>query len=123
MKDLIIALNEKIRENEKSGNSGFFEKHLADDLIFRRANGSLASKQEFIEGLKGREWRVLENSKLQVASDEKHPHYAVASLLVDFNFTVQADGAVKKGCAKNIRFFRLEDGDWKVYAWYNEMVE
>lgn len=119
----IEMLNNDIRDNERSGNAGFFEKHLTDDFIFRRTNGTLVSKQEFIAGLKGREWRVLENHRVRVAFNEKHTGHAAATLLVDFDFTDLADGKEIKGCAKNIRFFRLEDGVWKVYAWYNEMVD
>jgi len=123
MKETIEHLNEAFSENEKAGNAAFFENHLADDLIFRRANGALATKADFIAGLQGRTWHQLDNHQVAVFFEEKHPDFAVATLLVDYHFTINADGAVKQGCAKNIRFFRLEGEAWKVYAWYNENVE
>lgn len=123
--ETLKTLNEAFRQNEKSGNADFFATHLADDLLFRRASGTLAHKTAFIQGLSGRSWTQLDNRSVEVTLDnEQDSHYAVVSLIVDYDFVVnnQPKPERKQGAARNIRFFRLEDGIWKLYAWYNEGV-
>ena len=121
MKNTLLTLNEAIRKNEMAGDASFFETHLAEDLLFRRASGKLARKTDFIKGLAERTWEKLENSNLEVSFDnEQHPSFAVVSLIVDYAFVINENQERKQGAARNIRFFRIEDGIWKLYSWYNE---
>ena len=122
MKEQLLALNEAIRKNEKDGKVDFFELHLAEDLLFRRVKGDLVHKADFIQGLSGRTWETLENREVEVSlGDKNNPGYAVVTLIVDYDFVFNdSPKQHNQGSARNIRFFRLEDGIWKLYAWYNE---
>lgn len=96
--------------------------HLADDLLFRRADASLAHKIDFIQGLGSRTWTQLDTREVNVTLDnEQNPQYAVVSLIVDYDFVVIKNNEHKQGAARNIRFFRLDDGSWKLYAWYSQV--
>ena len=91
----------------------FFRRHLSDRLVFRRANGSVLGKAGFLKGLAGPDpfsSRKSEDVKIQML-DER----AVASLIVVA--TDRGDGSTRR--YRNIRFFTLQEGIWRVDSWYN----
>jgi hypothetical protein len=47
----LIELNMKIGEAEKQHDEDFLKRILSDDLIFRRANGKVVNKKEYLESL------------------------------------------------------------------------
>jgi hypothetical protein len=47
----LIDLNIKIGEAEKCRNKHFLKRILADDLIFRRANGKVVNKRKYLADL------------------------------------------------------------------------
>jgi len=53
-KNALIELNKEITEMEQRGVEAltFFNTHLSDQLVFRRANGTIVGKSEFLDNLK-----------------------------------------------------------------------
>jgi hypothetical protein len=121
MKTELQLLNDLIRQNEKEANVDFFKKHLSDDMIFKRVDGSIATKQDYINGLGGRTWNKLENHSVEIFCDEQQPNVAIVVIEVAYDF-INAKGENKQGIAKNIRYFRKNGDLWQLYMWYNEKI-
>ena len=51
MNDALKSINIKIGEAEKAKDKVFFEKHLSDNLLFRRASGKIHTKEQFLTAL------------------------------------------------------------------------
>jgi hypothetical protein len=47
----LLRLNERFAEAEKGRDEDFFRSVLADDLVFRRANGTRVGKTQYLQGL------------------------------------------------------------------------
>ena len=122
MKKELQLLNDLIRQNEKEANVDFFKKHLSEDMIFKRIDGSIATKQDFINGLGGRKWNKLENTSLEIFYNEQQPNVAIVAVEVTYDF-VNAKGENRQGIAKNIRYFRKNGDLWHLYMWYNEKID
>jgi hypothetical protein len=94
---------------------GFFNNLLSDQLVFRRANGTVTGKAEaggFLDSLKGTSpftSRGSENIDVAFVDDR-----ALVTLIVQ---TTKADGT--KGRYRNIRLFSHQGGDWKLDFRYN----
>ena len=63
----LTTLNLKIADAEMSREDGFLEKVLADDLIFRRADASVATKEQYLAGIRNPEntYSQLEASNVE----------------------------------------------------------
>ena len=59
-------LNVQLGEAEKRGERDFFERHLAEDLIFRRADGTVVTKQQFLYNLQPDTFDKLDSEVLEV---------------------------------------------------------
>jgi len=114
-KDL-IALTERSVEVEQAGGDEArkcFEKLLSDQLIFRRANGKVVGKAEFLEGFKkagpfaSRSCGIISVTPL---NDRALVTLIVVATRVD-------DGSVHH--SRNIRLFSRSGKDWIMELWYN----
>lgn len=110
----LIELNIKIGEAEQQRDrrSEFFENLLSKQLIFRRANGKVVGKKDFLTSLQ-----------------EPNPFTDRKSL--DIEVTPQGDRALvtlvvktkspkgEEGRYRNIRLFTRTDDEWQLEFWYN----
>ncbi len=111
-------LNKRIGEMEqKQGEEAhlFFNAHLSDQLIFRRASGKVVGKSEpegFLDSLKKPSpftSRVPEDISVALLDDR-----ALVTLIV---VGTRADGSV--GRYRNVRLFSRSGDDWILELWYN----
>jgi hypothetical protein len=116
--DALVRLNERIGEMEQQGGPAareFFTRHLAHDLVFRRASGKVVGKfgpEGFIEGLENNPFksRVIDDISVSLLG-----HRALVTLIVVG--TRKDDGSVHR--YRNVRLFSHRGGLWVLEVWYN----
>jgi hypothetical protein len=117
----LIDLNKRIGEMEQEQSAEahkFFNAHLSDQLIFRRASGKVVGKygpEGFLDSLKKPSSfasRVSEGISVALLNNR-----ALVTLIV---VGTRADGSV--GRYRNIRLFSRSGEDWILELWYNYEV-
>lgn len=120
-KQYLVDLNKRIGEMEQEQGAEahkFFNAHLSDQLIFRRASGKVVGKSEpegFLDSLKTPSpftSRVSEDISVALLNNR-----ALVTLIV---VGTRADGSV--GRYRNIRLFSRSGEDWILELWYNYEV-
>lgn len=113
----LIELNKQIAQEEQRGEGGydFFQSHLSDQLIFRRANSNVVGKfgpEGFMEGLRNNPFaaRVPEGINVNLLGDR-----ALVTLVIVG--TRKDDGSVHR--YRNIRLFSRQGDQWILELWYN----
>jgi hypothetical protein len=110
-------LNEQFAEAEKTRNKRFFEGVLAEELRFRRANGSLANKDEFLSALMDGEntYDTLQSSDVEtIVFDDR---VALVSLRVEARG--KRSGETFEGTFRNTRLFVKQRRTWRCAIWFN----
>lgn len=112
-------LNLEIGRREKAGDGEYFTKLLADDLIFRRANGVMVDKSAFIDGLA----TVVENPYEQ--SDTRVENVTVngTSAVVRAIVIAKRRNMEHPGEFENVRVFQRENDDWRLAIWVNTKIQ
>jgi hypothetical protein len=88
---------------------------LSPELLFRRADGSVVGKPEFMKALRGPSpfaTRAAEDVAVEIKGDR-----ALVTLTV---VTTKADGT--KGRYRNVRLFVRRDDQWHLEFWFNDDV-
>ena len=112
----LIALNEEAVKLEQAGGADahtFFEAHLSNQLLFRRASGKLVGKEEFLAGLDQAghfSSRRPEDIRLTQLDDRALVTLVVVGTRAD-------DGSVHR--YRNIRLFSRSGEKWVMELWYN----
>ena len=116
-KNTLIELNKQIGEMEQQGVEAraFFDDHLSDQLIFRRASGKIVGKWEsdgFLANLKNNPFssRRPEEISVTLLNDR-----ALVTLIIIG--TRADDGSVHR--YRNIRLFSRSADQWILELWYN----
>jgi hypothetical protein len=112
----LITLNEQSVDVEQCGGDDahkFFDDLLSNQLIFRRANGTVVDKCVFLDGLKKPSPFSSRNcGNISVTPlDER----TLVTLIV---IATRADDATKHHY-RNIRLFSQASGGWVMDLWYN----
>lgn len=110
-------LNAQIGEHERKGDDAaqaFFGDVLAEDLIFRRAGGTVVTKQQYLTDLKPDAYETLDwtMDEPQIYEDE-----AVVTVLVTAKR--RGEEREKPGRYRNVRRFVRRRGRWQLVAWLN----
>jgi hypothetical protein len=114
----LLALNERIREMEQKGGAAaleFFDTHLADALVFRRANGRVVGKfgpGGFLSTLDANPFQSRELEDVTVSPVDGR--MLVTLIVVG---TRKDDGTVHR--YRNIRSFARPRDEWVMDFWYN----
>lgn len=110
-------INEQFGDAEKQRDERFFRKVLSKRLIFRRADGSRATKKEYIDALldPANTYETLESTDIETIIFDKRT--ALVSLRVDARGT--RSGKPFEGGFRNTRLFVKEHGSWRCAAWFN----
>lgn len=123
MEQEIAGINFKIAEAEKTGNPEGLSSVLSDHLVFRRANGTTTDKAGYLASIKpGRfEYLFYHQEEIGIA---KNGNEAYCTLIVKGGIAgdemeTGANAAVKHGIWHNTRIFHKEDGQWRLYKWFN----
>ncbi len=117
MCNILKQLNKKFGEAEKNKENAFFDKHLSDDLLFRRASGKIVSKEEFLADLQNQSLNYhhikTDVKEISISKDESK---AVVKAIVFVKME-------NEGYFTNLRFFQKQNDTWMLTAWYNEMSD
>jgi hypothetical protein len=114
----LIELNMKIGEAEKQRDEAFLKRLLSEDLIFRRANGKIVNKKEYLESLQDPantyDYIISEDVKPTIFED-----VAVVSLRV--RARGKRGASTFEGNFRNIRLF-LKNQEWQCAVWFNTPI-
>lgn len=110
----LVEINHNIAKEENTRDEDarqFFEQLLSDELIFRRADGSVVGKDGFIKNLEEKSAFTRTAEDIAVT---RCGNRALVTLIVR---TEQADGT--PGRYRNVRVFFLVGNKWQLEVWYN----
>lgn len=118
----LYALNLRVVEFESARDDGALGQLLHDALVFRRANGDVVFKGDYLQGLEdivSVRWARSVVLDIQLHGED----LAVVPCLVavdreqkgsdDANVTVQ-------GVFLNVRVWTRTKGEWKLIGWFNQ---
>ena len=117
-RDRLEQINSSIGTWEQERGSEAIEKLdelLSSELLFRRADGTVVGKPEFMKALRGPSpfaTRAAEDLAVEIKGDR-----ALATLTV---VTTKADGT--EGRYRNVRLFVRRDDQWQLEFWFNDDV-
>ncbi len=120
--DELRNINARIGEAEKrhaEEDVEFLGGVLHDDLVFRRADGRLVSKRDYLDAVPNRTYERLEAEIVRIHETEAS---AVVTLLVDAVVRTQ-DGGTLAGRFRNVRVFVRDGGGWRCRIWVNTPEE
>ncbi|GEP61009.1 DUF4440 domain-containing protein [Reyranella soli] len=116
----LVDLNKQFAVEEQQGDEEkwkdvarkFFEDHLSEHLLFRRANGQVVGKSEFLNGLMNNPFdrRVAEGISVSLQGNR-----ALVTLVIEA--TRKDDKSTHR--YRNIRMFSRASDQWIVEFWYN----
>ncbi len=108
-------LNKDIGANEQAGEVKFFDELLATNFIFRRADGSIVDKHQYLDSLKLIEENPYEQLDAVIEQVTLNKESAVAEVIV-----IAKRKSMKRSAAfRNVRVFRRESENWKLVMWVN----
>jgi hypothetical protein len=118
----LTRLNLEFTEQERRGPGGvsFFSQTLADDLCFRRANGTVVDKTAYLEGLAdpGNTNEELTSKVREVGVVGK---WALADVVVRLRGT--RGGRPVDGTFENLRVFERTKDGWRCLLWFNRATD
>jgi hypothetical protein len=123
--DEIRVLNAQMHAEEKRGADGvgFYRELLDQSLRFRRANGAVVTRDEYLIDLANPENIRDEIEPVGSIECTVYENTAVASVLL----RVKGMNAGKplSGLFRNVRIFHRDapDKPWRVKVWFNDKVE
>lgn len=116
----LIGLNVLLGEAELKRDEIFFREVLADDLAFRRANGTVVTKEEYLTDLmkpeNTYEYLNAENIKAQIKDE---------TALVSLNVRAKGKRGEKEfeGNFRNLRVFLRTGKNWQCVIWHNTRLD
>ena len=112
-RDALEALNVEIGDAESRGDKGFFEDLLTPSFAFRRANGNIVDRQQYMDAVAA--------SGARTTSIRSITFLGRARAAVSCVVTMEVQGSRKD--FDNLRMFiRMDGGPWKLLAWANEPI-
>lgn len=112
--EALRQLNVEIGEREKAQDVDGLNELLHDDLVFRRADGTIVTKREYLDAVPTRTYDVLESEIAGIDEDEQS---AVVTVIVTAAGT--AKGTSFGGTFRNTRVFVSEADRWQCRLWLN----
>ena len=125
IKQELIDLNLEFARRERcptAADTAWFQDHLTDYFVFRRAGGGVVDRAGFINGLTdpANTSEILEAVVLEVKVDD---HGVLAAALVNVTLKGRRGGNDVHGVFLNRRLFRREDDrGWRCASWWNEQT-
>ncbi len=119
----LVDLNIKIGEAEKQRDEGFLGSILADDLKFRRANGTVVDKVTYLAGVQD-----VNNTYEYLHSEDVESTVYENTAIVALRVRAKGvkGGTPFEGTFRNIRLF-LNQPDkqpvWQCYMWFNARIQ
>jgi len=114
-KQSLRQVTEEMGARERDADGTFFQGLLADDFVFRRANGDIVHKAEYLQSLE----RVAENPYERLETHVREVAIDKDSAVVTVLVVAKRKQMEHLGRFNNVRMFRREDDKWKLVAWIN----
>lgn len=111
-KSVLKKLNLEIANAEDRGDHDWLASILASELSFRRANGIVVGKEQFLKDVKPRAASKTEIESIELFGKDR----AVVTCIV----TMKIDN--KETGFHNVRLFIREETGWKLLGWANERI-
>jgi glyoxylase I family protein len=111
-------LNVQIGAAEKEHRVPFLRDILHDDLLFRRADGKVVGKDEYLEALEGRTYDTLQTEIVEI--DSRGDSAVVTAIVTAAGTT--SDGTKFGGTFRNVRTFVGGESQWRCTLWINTRV-
>lgn len=109
--EALTRINRKISDAEDTAHVAVLEQHLAAQLAFRRADGTVVNRQEFLKAAKASGPRKTAIQSITLLGRDR----AFVTCLI----SLPVDGQQKT--FENARLFvRTEAGEWALLGWANE---
>ncbi len=109
---ILRKLNIEITTAEDKGDSQWLESVLASHMAFRRANGLVIGREQFLKDVKSRASTKTEIESIKFCGKDR----AIVTCIV----TMKIDKQDMK--FHNLRIFIREGSDWKILSWANERL-
>ncbi|HVG00987.1 MAG TPA: nuclear transport factor 2 family protein [Chloroflexia bacterium] len=115
----LARINEEIGQAERDKKEEKIRDYLSDDLIFLRASGRVASKQDYLDGL-----ALPENWNTQLSWDApvitiRNDH---ALVVVNVTLAGMRGGNPVDGVFRNFRTFMRQKEGWRLVTWANYQI-
>lgn len=117
---VLVRLNRQIGEAELKRDEKFMREVLADELVFRRANGKIVTKDEYLSELMKPEnsYELLRTENIKTAVTKEN---ALVSLTV---ITKGKRGETEfEGEFQNVRVFVKRKNEWQCIVWFNARIK
>jgi len=111
-------LNEEIRVKEQAGEVAFFDELLADNFLFRRADGTIVDKRHYLGDLA----LVAENPYERLESVVENMTLDGGSGVVNVLVIAKRKKMDRAAVFQNVRVFSHEDENWKLIMWVNTKI-
>jgi hypothetical protein len=111
-KSILKKLNLEIAAAEDRGDQQWLRSILAPELSFRRANGMVVGKEQFLKDVKSRSASKTEIESVEIYGKDR----AVVTCIV----TLKIEG--QDASFHNVRLFVREASGWKLLGWANERL-
>jgi quercetin dioxygenase-like cupin family protein len=112
-------LDHQLRDAEMDHNSAFFESLLSNELVFRRASGKFVNKTQYLHDLPQSSYYLLESTNQHLIPINNEIAYTINRVVAAGK---TPNGVEFDGTFINVRFFRLADDKWNLYAWHNTIA-
>jgi hypothetical protein len=108
---------------KKQDSLDFFQRHLHEKLLFRRAGGAVVGKEKFLSDLSSPDNKTTQLSSYGVeVTESEDEKTAVVSLLVRLEGTRGGQDAT--GTYRNLRLFVKDQNNvWQCLVWFNTRVK
>ena len=110
-------LNVEIGEAERRHDIEFLDEVLHKDLVFRRSDGSIVGKQEYLQAVPSRSYAAVESVITELEEGESA---GLTTVLV------RAEGSGEQGSFagtfRNTRLFLRERESWRCKVWINSRI-
>jgi glyoxylase I family protein len=114
LRDGLRDLNVAIGMAEKEHDLEFLREVLHDDLVFRRADGTVVGKDEYLDSLHDRTFDVLD---VEISDVDARDESAVVTAIVTARGT--SAGVRFGGTFRNVRTFVRDEERWRCRLWVN----
>lgn len=111
-KSILKKLNLEIAAAEDRGDQQWLRSILAPELSFRRANGTVVGKEQFLKDIKPRGASKTEIESVEIYGKDR----AIVTCVV----ILKIDG--QDASFHNLRLFIREESGWKLLGWANERL-
>jgi glyoxylase I family protein len=114
LRDGLRDLNVAIGTAEKEHDVEFLREVLHDDLVFRRADGTVVGKDEYLGALQDRTYEALD---VEISDVDARCESAVVTAIVTARGT--SGGVRFAGTFRNVRTFVRDEERWRCRVWIN----